>query len=327
MPTTDFDTLGTEIVQLFGSTVHAGSVWQAWQHAKDTDWSEWSDWSWSWFGDNKREMESYYNDQVENAERAWTNLHAIWLTTFNPSVHHVPILRDKTESWLDEINSPLRNEGFQLQTGSRVRESWYGESAQKYEQALSTQVAAVEEFFTLTGTVATETNNANTVLKGVLLMLRESVTPIKDKLNGASKEGGFFGTMFNPTYFENVAYGRAQFEGLEQWLRNEANNGSWQRNLTGVKRNLEDARIRVTSLSSGWPASTTGNMQDMENGHVEGANPATNTPYQPGQTPEVDPNAEPGETGGGYEQQEYEGGMNNKTEVNQTVDPTVPDQS
>lgn len=328
MPATDFDALGTEVVQLYGSTVHGGTLWTAWQHAKETDWSEWSDWSWSWFGSRKAEMESYYNEQVENAERAWGNLHAIWLSTFKPSVHHVPVLRGKTETWLDEVNSPLRNEGYLLQTGTRVRESWHGESATKYDQALTTQVSAVEEFYGLTGTVATETNNANNVLKGVLLTLRDSAIPIQDMLNGASKEGGFWGTMVNPTYFENVAYGRTQFEGLEEWMRNESNNGSWKRNMTTVKQNLEDARIRVTALSGGWPASTTGNLHDMENGRTEGGEGSTTTtPYEQNQTPEVDPNAEPDTTGGGYEQEEYEGGLNNNVEVNDPVDPNVPAQS
>lgn len=328
MADTDWDALGSELYTLLGMTKDNSELWSAWQHAKTSDHDEFSNWQWNYPGSWGSEPWDYYNEAVADAEAAYGRFHTTWTEHFYADRSFIPAFKYKTELWLDDVAEPIRNEPYTLESGTRVRESWNGPSAQKYDGALQTQVAAANEFFGLTTTLATELNNANNVLKGVYLSIKQAVEPIRDKLNAAEGAGFWENGITGGTFFDNVAYGKAQFEGLDTWLSEMSRDGDWVRNMSRVRTNLEDAKIRVSSLSKGWPKSTTGTMEDMSNGHVAGAEnqTTTQTTTQESTLPDIDPDAEAAETETTYEQETYNEGLNGGGNENEEVDPNEEQQ-
>ncbi|HIT75152.1 MAG TPA: hypothetical protein IAA98_06180 [Candidatus Avipropionibacterium avicola] len=324
MADTDWDALGSELYTLLGMTKEGGTLWQAWEHAKTSDHDEFSNWQWNYPGAWGSDPWDYYNEAVADAEAAYGRFHSTWTEHFYADRSFIPAFKYKTELWLDDVAEPIRNEPYTLETGTRVRESWNGPSAQKYDSALRTQVSAANEYFSLTTTLATELNNANNVLKGVYLSIKQSIEPVRDKLNAAEGAGFWENGITGGTFFDNVAYGKAQFEGLATWLSDMASDGDWVRNMSRVRTNLEDAKTRVTSFRDGWPKSTTGDLTDMSNGRAEGAgDPASQTSTsEPTDLPDIDPDAEASETETDYEQEGYNEGLDGGGNENDEVNPT-----
>lgn len=322
MAETDWDSLGTELYSLLGMTADNNELWSAWKWAKEVDHDEFHDAAWNCLNDD--EMWAYYNDTVQRAESAFSTLHGHWTSTFYADRSNIPVMKTRAEAWRDEVMTPLRNESYVLESQTRVRESWYGPSADKYNGALATQVAAVTEFHTIATTMATELNNTQSVLKGIMLAIKNSCAPVRDKLNSCHKDSGFENS-FHQKFFENITYGMVQFEGLAEWMGDLATDGDWKHTMDQVNIRLEDAKVRTQAFVKGWPKSTTGNMQDMDNGRQQGAGGqqpgATTTAPPTGTQPDIDTDADPTGGPGGYEQGSYNEGVDMGADENDTVNP------
>lgn len=321
---TDWDAVSTAVYDLLGmgSGGSHGQVWAAWEHAKEVDHDEFHDAAWQFTNDD--EMWGYYNEQVDAAEPAYDRIAAAWTKVYNDR-KYITATGRHGEDWEDKVVEPIRNESYVLQNHSRVKESWYGPSATKYNGALQAQSAAVDEWHQIATTLATSMGTTNDVLKGIMLAIKDSFKPVKDKLDSCVMRSGLRNQVAM-TFFENVTYGRVQFEGLADWLEDLVDDGDWKDTMNDVKMNLEDAKVRTASFVEGWPKSTTGNMQDMDNGHQEqpggpGAQPTQ--PTQPTQTqgPDVDADADPTQGPGGYEQEEYHGGVDSGADEKDKIDP------
>lgn len=329
MADTDWDSLGSELYDLLGMSAHSNQLWSAWEHAKDVDHDEFHDITWQVSNDD--EMWAYYNDTVKAAETAFNSFHATWMSTFYADRSNIPVLKTRAESWRDNVMTKLRNESYVLSTQSRVRESWYGPSADKYNGALATQTAAVDEFHQIATTMATQLNTTQSVLKGIMLAIKNSCAPVKDKLNSCHKDS-WAANQGHQKFFENVTYGMVQFQGLQQWMSDLASNGDWKHTMSNVNIGLEDTKVRTQSFVKGWPKSTTGDMQDMNNGKQQGpgttgapgapgTTPTTPTANPPSTQPDIDTNADPVDAPGGYEQESYNQGVDLGANKHDEVDP------
>lgn len=323
---TDWDAVSTAVYDLLGmgSDTNKGQVWEAWKHAKQTDHDEWHDDCWNYTNDD--EMWAYYDDQVEGAEDAYKRIMAAWSKIYNDR-KYLTATGQKGEDWEDKVVEPIRNESYVLQTDTRVKESWYGPSADKYNTALQTQAAAIDEWYQITSTLATSMGTTNDVLKGIMLAVKDSFKPVKDKLNGAEHDTKWYHLTYDGgTYFENVTYGCTQFKSLADWLEDLVESGDWIDTMDDVKMKLEDAKIRTASFRDGWPKATTGKMEDMNNGHQEqpgGPGDEGQPNQQPTEQegPDVDADADPTQGPGAHEQKTYHGGVDHSADERDEVNP------
>lgn len=318
----DWAAISSELYDLLGPEKTSGELWKAWEHAKDVDTDEYSDARWQVL--NQGEMDSFQNDCITNAESAYATLHSTWKEHFYDDRGYITVAKSKAEAWDDDVAQPLRNEPFTMNK-SDVAESWYGESATKYATALQTQTAAMTELNAISSQMANAMNSTRQVLQGIMLAIKNSCTPVKDGLYDCKKDSAVE-NVFHSTFFENISYGKTQFEGLRDWLSDLAD-GDWKTTMDDLKIQLEDAKVKTQAFEKDiWPKSTTGNMQDMQNGKQTqpGQQPGQQTQQPPADNPyqnvDTDSDGTPQEE---YTEEEYVGGTDQSGSQHDDIDPNA----
>jgi len=198
----------------------------------------------------------------QDAVKGYNDFLGVWHKSFRPDADNMYYLKNVVNTWIDDIMRPLRLTPGDTRD-SKLLQAWYGEGATKYLEVVKTQSAAMEEFNSMSVTMATSLDTANSNLKGIFQACKSYGDSVEAQLKGLP--GGYGDNGYAPGM--HVCYGASVFPQMHQWLSDLYSSGDWVQNFKQLGYDFEDMQVKSTSFKVGsWPKSVVSDLNTMKNG-------------------------------------------------------------